>query len=81
MTALENGNAMLATVPLPPVTARPVEVDGTVAEERLMTLELQDGTAYQGYSFGAEKSVSGELVFQTGKFRARLRSSSLALGY
>ncbi|KAG5513884.1 hypothetical protein PMAC_000506 [Pneumocystis sp. 'macacae'] len=29
-------------------------------------LELDDGIAYQGYSFGAEKSVSGELVFQTG---------------
>lgn len=29
-------------------------------------LELDDGTLYQGYSFGAEKSVSGELVFQTG---------------
>lgn len=34
--------------------------------ERLMALELSDGTVYQGYNFGAEKSVSGELVFQTG---------------
>ena len=33
---------------------------------RAMQLELQDGTLYQGVSFGAEKSVSGELVFQTG---------------
>ena len=31
-----------------------------------MQLELQDGTTCHGYSFGAEKSVSGELVFQTG---------------
>lgn len=34
--------------------------------EKKMALELQDGTVYQGYSFGAEKSVAGELVFQTG---------------
>jgi carbamoyl-phosphate synthase/aspartate carbamoyltransferase len=32
----------------------------------LVSLELADGTVYQGYNFGAEKSVSGELVFQTG---------------
>lgn len=32
----------------------------------LVTLELEDGAAYQGYSFGAPKSISGELVFQTG---------------
>ena len=29
-------------------------------------LELKDGTTYLGTSFGAEKSVAGELVFQTG---------------
>lgn len=32
----------------------------------LVTLELEDGAVYQGYSFGAPKSISGELVFQTG---------------
>ena len=31
-----------------------------------MYLELEDGTAYQGQSFGANKSIAGELVFQTG---------------
>ena len=31
-----------------------------------MRLDLQDGTSYIGTSFGAETSVSGELVFQTG---------------
>ena len=32
-----------------------------------MLLELEDGSFYQGYGFGASaKSVSGELVFQTG---------------
>lgn len=35
-------------------------------EEKLVSLELEDGTVYQGYSFGADKSVAGELVFQTG---------------
>ncbi|KAK3990125.1 pyrABCN [Cladorrhinum sp. PSN332] len=34
--------------------------------ERLITLELEDGVVYQGYSFGAPKSIAGELVFQTG---------------
>lgn len=29
-------------------------------------LILKDGTAYEGKSFGAEKSVSGEVVFATG---------------
>jgi len=31
-----------------------------------MALELADGAFYRGTSFGAEKSVAGELVFQTG---------------
>lgn len=34
--------------------------------ERPVNLELEDGSLYAGYSFGAEKSVAGELVFQTG---------------
>lgn len=29
-------------------------------------LELDDGTVYHGYNFGADRSVAGELVFQTG---------------
>ncbi len=29
-------------------------------------LVLEDGTIFEGYSFGAEKSVSGEVVFNTG---------------
>jgi hypothetical protein len=29
--------------------------------EGLVSLELHDGTVYQGYSFGAKKSVAGEL--------------------
>jgi carbamoylphosphate synthase small subunit len=30
------------------------------------SLVLADGTTYEGQSFGAELSVSGECVFQTG---------------
>lgn len=41
-------------------------VSSISATEKRMQLELQDGTVYQGYSFGAEKSIAGELVFQTG---------------
>lgn len=29
-------------------------------------LVLADGTAYEGYSFGARKPISGEVVFNTG---------------
>lgn len=48
--------------PNPPVSA-PARADTTC---KLVTLELKDGSAFQGYSFGAETSVAGELVFQTG---------------
>ena len=34
--------------------------------EKEMILKLEDGTVFQGKSFGAGKSISGELVFQTG---------------
>lgn len=40
----------------------PLETTG----DRLITLELQDGNLLQGYSFGADKTAAGELVFQTG---------------
>lgn len=35
-------------------------------DEKAMYLELQDGTTFQGQSFGADNSIAGELVFQTG---------------
>lgn len=31
-----------------------------------ITLTLEDGTMYRGYSFGTDKSISGEVVFNTG---------------
>src|SRR5436190_12542968 len=46
---------------IPPASA---QVTGETS--RWISLELEDGSIYQGYSFGADKSVAGELVFQTG---------------
>lgn len=49
-----------------PVTAFD-EKDVTTA-----ALVLQDGTSYQGISFGSQsKSISGECVFQTGKTKLK----------
>lgn len=45
---------------------KPASIPVRGGSDRLAALELADGTIYQGYNFGAEKSVSGELVFQTG---------------
>lgn len=55
-------NSKGSIYPNPPVSA----ASRSDKSPRLVTLELKDGSAYQGYSFGAEKSVAGELVFQTG---------------
>ncbi|KAH8764396.1 hypothetical protein F5883DRAFT_645917 [Diaporthe sp. PMI_573] len=44
----------------------PASASLTGQNEDLFCLELEDGSAYQGYSFGAPKSIAGELVFQTG---------------
>ncbi|KAF9221125.1 carbamoyl-phosphate synth [Gyrodon lividus] len=50
--------------PAPPVTFSPMQAGHTPLDA---VLELSDGTAYRGISFGAEeKSVAGECVFQTG---------------
>lgn len=34
--------------------------------DRMMTLEIKNGAALQGYSFGAPVTAAGEVVFQTG---------------
>lgn len=47
----------------PPASARIMDSDN---EQGLVCLDLQDGSSYKGFSFGAQKSVAGELVFQTG---------------
>lgn len=56
-------NGQQKRIPKPPVTPT---VQSTDRAERLIRLELEDGAVYEGYSFGAEGSVAGELVFQTG---------------
>ena len=54
----------LHTFSLPEATV-PIRHPGINAGKRMM-LELQDGSLYCGFSFGADKSTSGEMVFQTG---------------
>ncbi|KAG5305502.1 carbamoyl-phosphate synthase [Histoplasma capsulatum G186AR] len=49
---------------IPP--ASPPKVGAEGGGSKWYALELEDGTVYQGYSFGADKSIAGELVFQTG---------------
>ncbi|RDW69846.1 carbamoyl-phosphate synthase [Coleophoma cylindrospora] len=53
----------MSALPYPPVSA---QILNSPEDDGLVSLELQDGCVYQGYSFGAKKSVAGELVFQTG---------------
>ncbi|KAI1828137.1 pyrABCN [Xylaria intraflava] len=50
------------SVHFPPSTARLADAN----DGDLMCLDLEDQSSYQGYSFGAKKSIAGELVFQTG---------------
>lgn len=55
---------------LPTAPASTVLLDGerTAIGNANAVLELSDGSAFQGSSFGApDKSVSGECVFQTGE--------------
>ncbi|KAI1074979.1 carbamoyl-phosphate synth [Whalleya microplaca] len=52
----------MASVHYQPASARIVGSD----DEGLMCLDLEDQSSFQGYSFGAKKSIAGELVFQTG---------------
>lgn len=52
----------MASITHRPATARIADTEN----EGMVCLELEDGSAYQGYSFGAPKSIAGELVFQTG---------------
>lgn len=58
----------LVAPPVPRQTGHITPASEPVNDEntRPVALELKDGTIYHGFSFGAEKSISGELVFQTG---------------
>ena len=62
----------------PPATLKGIDASGEYAEDwddslakADMVLELADGLALAGHSFGAKKSVAGECVFQTGASRTR----------
>ena len=53
-------------IPAPPIAAPQLRASETKISPDAV-LELVDGTAFRGISFGAQgKSVSGECVFQTG---------------
>jgi hypothetical protein len=51
--------------PLPPATLDLAYSQDNGTAKKVL-LELADGSSCTGFSFGAVKSVSGELVFQTG---------------
>jgi carbamoyl-phosphate synthase/aspartate carbamoyltransferase len=55
---------MASVIPLTP--AAPISPPMESTGNRLMALELKDGTVLEGYSFGSEVPAAGELVFQTG---------------
>ena len=56
----------MASAPLvqPALTATADAVGGLFSRQAV--LQLSDGTEWRGFSFGAERSTSGECVFQTG---------------
>jgi carbamoyl-phosphate synthase / aspartate carbamoyltransferase len=59
-----------ANLPVPSVAAAPVSHD-VLVEPQEGLLELADGSAFRGISFGASGiSVAGECVFQTGRLCA-----------
>ena len=72
--SVPNGDLGNSTSPRPTIngpnmapTLNPLAAPHEGAEPgRAVKLELKDGTIYSGIGFGADKSVSGELVFQTG---------------
>jgi carbamoyl-phosphate synthase/aspartate carbamoyltransferase len=69
--ALLRTNSDFTTTPAPPVTAASLSEDAVEIVDGV--LELADGSAYCGFSFGAEKkSISGECVFQTGLCSSKL---------
>lgn len=68
--ALSRMPSAYANMPASPVTAPPMSDHEKTQLDGI--LELIDGTAYRGFSFGAEgKSIAGECVFQTGKSNHR----------
>ena len=62
-TSLPNAMNGFSGTPMLNVLAAPNEGEDA---SKAVKLELKDGTTYLGIGFGADKSVAGELVFQTG---------------
>jgi carbamoyl-phosphate synthase/aspartate carbamoyltransferase len=63
--SLQRLSSVFASFPSSPVVATSFSDDGSDRVDGV--LELADGSAYRGISFGAEgKSISGECVYQTG---------------
>lgn len=51
-----------------------VDLSNFQSASKEAALVLQDGSVYQGISFGSnKKSISGEIVFQTGKLQGKLQ--------
>src|SRR6202022_2051382 len=63
--------------PLSPATIDLAFAQGKTTSKQVL-LELEDGSSFTGFSFGAAKSVSGELVFQTGLTPSHLLAWSLS---
>lgn len=69
----------------PPATLKGIDYAGMPAEpewtpemgEGDMVLELADGLALSGHSFGAQRSVAGECVFQTGALAFSILASQM----
>lgn len=54
---------------------RGAQLKGDLHNDGKMLLELADGSAFEGYGFGADKNISGECVFQTGEDSPSRRAS------
>ncbi|KAL8967805.1 MAG: hypothetical protein Q9183_002754 [Haloplaca sp. 2 TL-2023] len=69
--AAENGSSGSLAEGSDNISKKGPKINGTngnpgMSNDAVMLLELGDGSTYQGFSFGANKSIAGELVFQTG---------------
>jgi len=51
---------------IPPTTADSSALLTWLSHRRQASLQLEDGSIFQGYSFGHSESIAGEVVFNTG---------------
>ncbi|KAJ9054047.1 Carbamoyl-phosphate synthase [Entomophthora muscae] len=65
-SGMDSITSMFIDRPEEPTSFHPISAPLVTTKEELGYLQLQDGTFYQGISFGAAKTISGECVFQTG---------------